>query len=201
MLKAKSNDLTQQNLFKAPASGVTHRKFISTFRVPAGSAIVTSSCRGVCTWAREAAGARGLVVKTYSPDLTQVRDRIEMVERYYERNRQLITACDIVHAFISQEGGLTGGTKFEVQYAKRLGKEVFLHWENSIVQRIGQKQKALPFGQSEKNFAGGWLKFFSEAFSLNHPFARIYLTMPGLEHFNSSSKTPIHSIRLLLDHR
>jgi len=133
--------------------------------IPADSAIVTSSCRGVCMWAGEAAKSRGLAVKIFSPDLTQVRDRIEMVERYYERNRQLIAACDIVHAFISQEAGLTGGTKFEVQYAKRLGKEVFLHWENSIVQRISQKQKGLPFGQSEKNFAGGWLKFFSEALS------------------------------------
>ena len=131
--------------------------------IPANSIVVTSSCRGVCTWAGETAKARGLVVKIFSPDLTNVRDRFEIVGRYYERNRQLITACDIVHAFISQEGGLTGGTKFEVQYAKRLGKEVFLHWENSIVQRIGQKQKARPFGQSEKNFAGGWLKFFSEA--------------------------------------
>jgi len=133
--------------------------------IPPGSAIVTSSCRGVCMWAGEAAKSRGLLVKTFSPDLTNVRDRIEMVERYYERNRQLIAACDIVHAFISQEAGLTGGTKFEVQYAKRLGKEVYLHWENSIVQRIGQKQKGLPFGQNEKNFAGGWLKFFSEALS------------------------------------
>jgi hypothetical protein len=133
--------------------------------IPADSIVVTSSCRGVCIWAGDAAKSRGLVVKIFSPDLTNVRDRIEMVERYYERNRQLIAACDIVHAFVSQEGGLSGGTKFEVQYAKRLGKEVFLHWENSIVQRIGQKQKELPFDQSEKNFAGGWLKFFSEALS------------------------------------
>jgi len=133
--------------------------------LPADSIVVTSSCRGVCQWAGESAKARGLTVKIFSPDLTRVRDRIEMVERYYERNRQLISACDIVHAFISKEAGLTGGTKFEVQYAKRLGKDVFLHWENSIVQRIGQKQKGLPFGQSEKNFAGGWLKFFSEALS------------------------------------
>ena len=131
--------------------------------LPADSIVVTSSCRGVCQWAGEAAKARRLSVKIYSPDLTCVRDRIEMVERYYERNRQLISACGIVHAFISQEGRLTGGTKFEVQYAKRLGKEVYLHWENSIVQRIGQKQKGLPFGHSDQNFATGWLKFFSEA--------------------------------------
>jgi len=131
--------------------------------LPADSIVVTSSCRGVCQWAGEAAKARGLSVKIFSPDLTRIRDRIEMVERYYERNRQLIAACDIVHAFISKEAGLTGGTKFEVRYAERLGKEVYLHWEYSGVQRIGQKQKGLPFGQSDQNFATGWLKFFSEA--------------------------------------
>jgi len=131
--------------------------------LPADSTMVTSSCRGVCQWAGEAAKARGFSVKIFSPDLTRVRDRIEMVERYYERNRQLIAACDIVHAFISKEAGLTGGTKFEVQYAKRLGKEVYLHWENSIVQRIGQKQKGLPFGKNDQTFDTGWLKFFSEA--------------------------------------
>ncbi|MDP2644528.1 MAG: hypothetical protein Q8P24_06285 [Desulfobacterales bacterium] len=133
--------------------------------IPADSTVVTSSCRGVCTWAGNAARHRGLAVKTFSPDLTKIRDRIEMVERYYERNRQLIAACVIVHAFISQEAGLSGGTKFEVQYAKRLGKEVFLHWEDSRVQRICKKQKALPFGQEEKNFSTGWLQFFSEALS------------------------------------
>ena len=131
--------------------------------LPADSIVVTSSCRGVCQWAGEAAKARKFSVKIFSPDLTQVRDRIEMVERYYERNRQLIAACDIVHAFISKEAGLTGGTKFEVRYAERLGKEVYLHWENSGVQQIGQKQKGLPFGPSDQNFATGWLKFFSEA--------------------------------------
>ena len=133
--------------------------------LPADSILITSSCRGVCQWAGEAARARGLKVKTFSPDLTQVRDRIEMVERYYERNRQLIAACDIVHAFISKEAGLTGGTRYEVQYAKRLGKVVYLHWEDSGVQRIGQKQKARPFDHEDKNFTSGWLKFFSEALS------------------------------------
>ena len=33
MLKERAQNLTQQNLFKAPASGAAHRKFISTFRV------------------------------------------------------------------------------------------------------------------------------------------------------------------------
>jgi hypothetical protein len=129
--------------------------------LPIDSIVVTSACRGVCTWAGESAKACGLTVKTFSPDLANIRNRYEMVERYYRRNRQLIAACDIVHAFISQEAGLTGGTKFEIQYAKRLGKEIILHWENSIVQRV--YQKSLPFGSEVNDLSSSWLNFFSEA--------------------------------------
>jgi len=84
-----------------------------------------------------------------------------MVERYYHRNRQLISACQVVHAFISQEAGLTGGTRYEVLYAKRLNKEIFLHWENGNVQR--NVQRSLPLYNKESEFSAGWLAFFSEA--------------------------------------
>ena len=84
-----------------------------------------------------------------------------MVERYYRRNRQLIAACDIVHAFISKVDGLTGGTKYEVQYARRLGKEIVLHWEGGRVQRV-QRQASL-FAPPESDFSAGWMRFFTEA--------------------------------------
>ena len=122
--------------------------------------VVTSSCRGVCTWAGEAAKDIGLEVEIFAPDLTNIRDHFDMVERYYERNRQLISACEIVHAFISRKGGLTGGTRYEVRYAKSLGKDLFLHWENSTVQRISQQ--VLPFGNKERGFSANWMNFFSE---------------------------------------
>ena len=81
--------------------------------LPRDSTVITSSCRGVCTWAGEAAKAAGFKVLIYAPDLNGIHNRTEMVERYYQRNRQLISACEIVHAFISQEDGLTGGTRYE----------------------------------------------------------------------------------------
>ncbi len=126
--------------------------------LPVDSIVVTSLCRGVCAWSGSAARARGLQVKIFSPDLNNARDKFEIVERYYERNRQLISACDIVHAFISKEAGLTGGTKYEVEYAKRLRKDVFLHWENSIVERISH-QMSLPF--KDKDLSTSWMNFFS----------------------------------------
>jgi hypothetical protein len=126
--------------------------------LPVGVVVITGSCRGVCTWAGSAAKARGLEVRIFSPDLNNAQDKFEIVKRYYDRNRKLISACDIVHAFISSEGGFTGGTKYEVEYAKNLGKPVFLHWENSITERISQ-QKSLPF--SNKELSTGWMNFFS----------------------------------------
>jgi len=51
--------------------------------LPADSIVVTSSCRGVCTWVGFAAKARGLKVRIFSPDLNNAQDRYEIVERYY----------------------------------------------------------------------------------------------------------------------
>ena len=126
--------------------------------LPIDSIVVTSSCKGVCTWAGSAAKLRGLQVKIYSPNLNDARCKYEIVQRYYQRNRQLISACDVVHAFISKEGGFTGGTKFEVEYAKSLGKMVFLHWEDSIVERV--YQKPLPFSNHSTELTSGWMNFF-----------------------------------------
>jgi hypothetical protein len=126
--------------------------------LPVDSIVVTSSCKGVCTWAGSAAKLRGLQVKLYSPNLCNTRDKFEVVQRYYQRNRQLISACDVVHAFISKEAGLTGGTKYEVKYAKSLGKMVFLHWESSIVERV--YQNSLPFSSHAKELTSSWMNFF-----------------------------------------
>ena len=129
--------------------------------LPRSSTIITSSCKGVCTWASETAISEGLQVRIFSPDLSGIGSRVEMVERYYQRNRELISACQVVHAFISLEG-LTGGTKYEVFYAKRLKKELFLNWENGKIQRHFQQQSML-LHDTEKDFGAGWLSFFSEA--------------------------------------
>lgn len=129
--------------------------------LPQDAIVITSSCRGVCTWTGEAARASGLTVRIYAPNLDNIKNRAEMVERYYHRNRQLITACDIVHAFISQEAGLTGGTRYEVEYAKRLNKDLFLHWEHGRTERIGQI--ALPFKDIELDLSAGWKSIFADA--------------------------------------
>jgi hypothetical protein len=130
--------------------------------LPRDSVIITSFCKGVCTWAGEAARAADFEVRVYTPDLDNIHHRAEMVQRYYHRNRQLIAACEVVHAFISKEGGLTGGTRYEVQYANRLNKDVFLHWEGEKVERTGQI--SLPFESKGEGFSDNWMGFFANEF-------------------------------------
>lgn len=131
--------------------------------LPADSVIVTSKCRGVCTWTIEAAEQRGLDVEVFSPDLTNIRSNFEVAERYYQRNRELVERCDLVHAFLSQEDGCTGGTGFEVEYAVRIGRPVELHWEKQFNEML--YQYVLPFETREAPFHRAWQEFFTVTFA------------------------------------
>jgi len=126
--------------------------------IPPGETVITSSCKGVCTWARESAEERGLHVTIFSPDLSNIRSWFEVPKRYYERNKDLVEACDLLHAFISEEDGFTGGTRFEVEYAVSLGIPVLLHWENGCSEWIFQYN--FPFWQGKQAFFLSWEGFF-----------------------------------------
>ena len=126
--------------------------------LPADSVIVTSGCAGVCTWVKEAAEKRGMVVILFAPDLHNIRAWFEVPKRYYQRNKELVEACDFLHAFISQEDGFVGGTRFEIQYALKLRKPVQLHWENGKSETF--YQYPLPFMKKEHPFFLAWQKFF-----------------------------------------
>jgi len=102
--------------------------------LPAEAVIITSSCKGVCTWVSETAEEKRIRVKVYAPDFENIRAWFEVPKRYYHRNKELVDACDLLHAFISQEDGYTGGTKFEVEYALKFGIPVQIHWEYGLSQ-------------------------------------------------------------------
>jgi hypothetical protein len=123
-----------------------NKRSVSRFirSLPGDTVVVTSSCNGVCSWARAEAERLGLKTMVFSPDLTNIRSRFDVAKRYYDRNRQLIQACETVCAFVSEEAGLTGGIRFEVEYALKLGKPVDLRWENSDPEIL----------------ANDWLRFF-----------------------------------------
>jgi hypothetical protein len=41
--------------------------------LPAEATIITSSCKGICTWVKEAAEERGMTVTVFAPDLENIR--------------------------------------------------------------------------------------------------------------------------------
>ena len=126
--------------------------------LPPDATIITSSCRGVCTWVKEAAEKRGMTVIVFSPDLENIRAWFDVPKRYYERNKQMVEACDLVHAFISAEDGFIGGTRFEVEYAVSLGIPVLLHFENGPTKWIFQF--SFPFWEGKQAFLLSWEGFF-----------------------------------------
>ena len=126
--------------------------------LPADSVIITSGCTGVCTWVREEAEKRNMEVVVFSPDLSNIRAWFEVPKRYYQRNKELVEACDFLHAFISHEDGFVGGTRFEVEYALKLRKPVELHWENGKSETF--YQYFLPFMEKEHAFFLAWQEFF-----------------------------------------
>ena len=75
--------------------------------IPVDNLIITSECKGVCTWAKEAVEENGLKFKIYFPDLTNIRAWFEVPKRYYARNKEWVEDCDLIHAFISEEDGFT----------------------------------------------------------------------------------------------
>ena len=128
--------------------------------LPVNSVIITSGCKGVCTWAKEEAEKRNMKIKIYAPDLKNIRARFEIPKRYYQRNRELVEACDILYAFISKEAGFAGGTKFEVEYGRKIGKMVNLYWESGKSEIL--YQYSFPFMDKEYSFFLNWQKFFCE---------------------------------------
>jgi hypothetical protein len=95
----------------------------------------------------------------YAPDLEGIRAWFEVPKRYYQRNKELVEAYDLLHAFISKEDGFTGGTRFEVEYAVSLGIPVLLHWEQSGVSEA-LFQYSFPFWQGKQAFFLSWEGFF-----------------------------------------
>ncbi len=90
--------------------------------LPAGVVVVSGGCRGVDTWAAEAARARGLAVVEHRPGGTGVRTRAEAVRRYHERNARVVADADMVVAFVAEDR--KGGTENTIRHAKRAGKPV-----------------------------------------------------------------------------
>ena len=126
--------------------------------LPVESVIITSACKGVCTWVKEAAEKQRMKVIVFSPDLSHIRARFEVPKRYYQRNKELVEACDFVHAFLIREDGYTGGTRFEIEYALKRGIPVQVHWEYGVSQLL--YQYSFSFIETRQELFLSWQKFF-----------------------------------------
>jgi len=129
--------------------------------LPKDVVIVTSGCDGVCTWTQQMAKDWDMEVLIFKPDLTNIRSRFEVPKIYYQRNRELIEACDFVNAFFSKEGGYTGGTRFEVEYAVKIGRPVKIHWENGTSEI--RYQYRFQFEDAPDMHSYRWQNFFETA--------------------------------------
>lgn len=126
--------------------------------LPGESVIITSSCNGVCTWVKEEAERKEMEVILFAPDLSNIRAFFEVPKRYYQRNKELVEACDFLHAFLSKEDGFTGGTRFEIEYAAKLGVPVQIHWEDGGSHTI--YQYPFSFIEGKREFCLAWEAFF-----------------------------------------
>ncbi len=126
--------------------------------LPAEATIITSSCKGVCTWVKEAAESSWMNVIVFAPDLENIRAWFDIPKRYYQRNKEMVETCDLLHAFISAEDGFIGGTRFEVEYAVSLGIAVQVHRENGPTKWI--LQYSCPFLDQKRDFFLAWEGFF-----------------------------------------
>jgi hypothetical protein len=126
--------------------------------LPADSRIVTSTCKGPCVWAKEAVEVRGMRLRLFAPDLKNIRGgKFEVAKRYYERNKQMILACDYLHAFVSEDG-YVGGIRFEIQYALKLEIPVEVHFEDGKTERF--PKYPFPFIDEKSKFMLSWQDFF-----------------------------------------
>lgn len=93
-------------------------------RLSLNNIVISGGCRGVDTWAEEAAVSRGMRVMVFKPDLSGCVYKWQYTERYYERNQKIAEECDILIAFVSPDR--KGGTENTIKAAQRLGKEIVI---------------------------------------------------------------------------
>ena len=75
-------------------------------------------------WAEQRAKERGILTKIFKPNLTNLKDKGDMVKRYYARNRKIAEECDVLIAFVSSDR--SGGTENTIKYARELKKTIII---------------------------------------------------------------------------
>ena len=90
---------------------------------PKGTVVISGGCKGVDTWAAEAATYQGLSVVVFTPDLPpDGSPHWEFTKAYFARNKLIAENCDVLYAFVAPDR--KGGTENTIKHAKKLGKKI-----------------------------------------------------------------------------
>lgn len=92
--------------------------------LPLDCVVVSGGCRGVDTWAENRAKQRGMKTLIFKPDLSNIKNRYDMINRFYVRNKKIAERSDVIIAFVAPDR--RGGTENTIKWAKMFGKTVFL---------------------------------------------------------------------------
>ena len=91
--------------------------------LPLDCTIVSGGCRGVDTWAVDAAKARGIETVEYLPSLPEVGSPPwAYTKAYHARNKQIAEGVDVLYAFVAEDR--KGGTENTIKHAMKLGVRV-----------------------------------------------------------------------------
>lgn len=86
--------------------------------------IVSGGCRGVDTWAEDYAKSLGIETDIYLPNLENLLNKIDMIRRYYARNKLIVENSAVIYAFVADDR--KGGTENTIWWANKLGKQVVI---------------------------------------------------------------------------
>jgi len=92
--------------------------------LPDNAVVVSGGCRGVDTWAVDAAKARGLRTEVFSPQPKGPGYKWAC-RAYTERNKKIGESVDVLHAFPATNR--KGGTEQTIRFAEKQGVPVILH--------------------------------------------------------------------------
>jgi predicted Rossmann-fold nucleotide-binding protein len=86
--------------------------------------VVSGGCRGVDSWAEEAAKVRGIEVIIFKPAFENCKNRLDIISAYYHRNKKIAEHCDVLVAFVAPDR--KGGTENTIKHAKGLKKKIVI---------------------------------------------------------------------------
>lgn len=103
------------------------RKLVRKLKAKYGSKLILCSggCRGVDSWALDESIHLGIKFKCMLPNLYKARNRYQIVQRYYKRNKEIAKfAVDGIYAFVAPDR--KGGTENTIKHAIELGRKVII---------------------------------------------------------------------------